>query len=272
MRSNSWGITSTARVYWAHLVILDVLSGQVAYFLKLRSWEILWEMSRWLEPEQTRMTFFSFFFLGGHFLFTFQLCGPPSSITDHQAAQRSTLEGNRKVGEVFKSVYPRIPFTFRFHALEKEMATHSSVLDWRIPGTGGPGGLLSMGSHRVGHDWSDLATILFDILAIQNINSKWLIEWKWKKAPILTTTNWSGLPCPPPGDHPNPGIEPRFPALQVDSLPAEPREKKGRDCWRIPPNLEMELSVKQWGGRPTWGFYNRWEMRRGWVPVGAFGI
>ena len=48
-------------------------------------------------------------------------------------------------------------FTFHFHALEKEMATHSSVLAWRIPGTGEPGGLLSMGLHRVGHDWSDLA-------------------------------------------------------------------------------------------------------------------
>ena len=43
-------------------------------------------------------------------------------------------------------------FTFHFHALEKEMATHSSGLAWRIPGTGGPGGLLSMGSYRVGYD------------------------------------------------------------------------------------------------------------------------
>ena len=43
------------------------------------------------------------------------------------------------------------------HALEKEMATHSSILAWRIPGTEGPGALLSMGSHRVGHDWSNLA-------------------------------------------------------------------------------------------------------------------
>ena len=43
-------------------------------------------------------------------------------------------------------------FTFHFHALEKEMASHSSVLAWRIPGTGEPGGLLSLGSHRVGHD------------------------------------------------------------------------------------------------------------------------
>ena len=43
-------------------------------------------------------------------------------------------------------------FPFHFHALEKEMATHSSVLPWRIPGTVEPGGLPSMGSHRVGHD------------------------------------------------------------------------------------------------------------------------
>ena len=43
-------------------------------------------------------------------------------------------------------------FTFHFHALEKERATHSSVLAWRIPGTGEPGGLPSMGSHRFGHD------------------------------------------------------------------------------------------------------------------------
>ena len=43
-------------------------------------------------------------------------------------------------------------FTFHFHVLEKEMATHSSVLAWRIPGMGEPGGLLSMGSHRVRHD------------------------------------------------------------------------------------------------------------------------
>ena len=49
---------------------------------------------------------------------------------------------------------------------EKEMATHSSVLAWRIPGTGEPGGLPSVGSHRVRHDWSDLAA------AGQNIKDK----------------------------------------------------------------------------------------------------
>ena len=52
-------------------------------------------------------------------------------------------------------------FTFHFHALEKEMATHSSVLAWRIPGTGKPGGLLSMGSHRVWYDWCDLAAAAY---------------------------------------------------------------------------------------------------------------
>ena len=48
-------------------------------------------------------------------------------------------------------------FTFHFHALEKEMTTHSSALAWRTPGTGEPGGLPSMGSHRAGGDGSDLA-------------------------------------------------------------------------------------------------------------------
>ena len=55
------------------------------------------------------------------------------------------------------------PFTFYFPALEKEMATHSSVLAWRIPGMREPGGLPSMGSHRVGHDWSDLEAAAADV-------------------------------------------------------------------------------------------------------------
>ena len=54
--------------------------------------------------------------------------------------------------------------TFHFHALVKEMATHSSVLAWRIPGTGEPGGLPAMRSHRVGHDWSDLAAAAAAVL------------------------------------------------------------------------------------------------------------
>ena len=53
------------------------------------------------------------------------------------------------------------PFTFHFHALEKEMASHSSVLAWRIPGTEEPGGLPSMGSHKVGHNLRDLAVAVY---------------------------------------------------------------------------------------------------------------
>ena len=63
-----------------------------------------------------------------------------------------------------------------FHALEKEMATHSSVLASRIPWTGEPDGLLSMGSHRVGHDWSDLAAAEWPLGARWNIIIKFLIN------------------------------------------------------------------------------------------------
>ena len=61
-----------------------------------------------------------------------------------KAAVHGVAEGQTQLSD--------FTFTFHFHALEKEMATHSSVLAWRIPGTGEPGGLLSMWLHRVGHD------------------------------------------------------------------------------------------------------------------------
>ena len=64
-------------------------------------------------------------------------------------------------------------FTFHFHALEKEMATNPSVLAWRIPGMGEPGGLPSMGSHRVGHDWSDLAAAAAAAAAAGKPESLW---------------------------------------------------------------------------------------------------
>ena len=60
--------------------------------------------------------------------------------------------GSRRVGHYWATSLSLFTFTFHFHALEKEMAAHSSVLAWRIPGTVEPGGLPSMGSHRVGHD------------------------------------------------------------------------------------------------------------------------
>ena len=72
-------------------------------------------------------------------------------------------------------------FTFHFHALEKEMATHSSVLAWRIPGMGEPGSLPSMESHRVGNDWNDLAAAAAG-LVLQPVHPKgdqsWVFIWR----------------------------------------------------------------------------------------------
>ena len=73
------------------------------------------------------------------------------------AAHSSALDGGAWSAAVHGIAKSRtrlsdFPFTFHFHVLEKEMATGSSVLAWRIPGTGEPGGLPSMRSHRVGHD------------------------------------------------------------------------------------------------------------------------
>ena len=75
---------------------------------------------------------------------------------------------------VVKITTALILFTFHFHAL-KEMATHSSVLAWRIPGTGEPGGLQSMGSRRVGHNGSDLAAaVIFPSITFLSNNITFL--------------------------------------------------------------------------------------------------
>ena len=75
----------------------------------------------------------------------------------------------------------KFTFTCHFHALEKEMATHSSVLAWRIPGTGEPRGLPSLGSHRVGHDWSDLAAAA----ARMGCCHCPTVKWSWMNPIIL---------------------------------------------------------------------------------------
>ena len=108
-------------------------------------------------------------------------------------------------------------FTFHFPTLEKEMATHSSVLAWRIPGMGEPGGLPSMGSHRVGHDWSDLAAATVLISSILDVFSCWAesdsLATPWTIAHQASLSMgfpsqeyWSGFPYPSPGYLPNPGI------------------------------------------------------------------
>ena len=82
-------------------------------------------------------------------------------------------------------------FTFHFHALEKEMATHSSVLAWRIPGTGEPGGLPSMGSRRVGHDWSNVAAVAAAVFICGSSNVFHL--WQWCRASLNTTNTYKSF-------------------------------------------------------------------------------
>ena len=91
-----------------------------------------------------------------------------------KAAARGVAEGQTRLSN--------FPFTYCFHALEKEMATRSSVLAWRIPGTGEPGGLLSVGSHRVGHDWSDLAAAAEEDRELACLLST---MWRYSKATTL---------------------------------------------------------------------------------------
>ena len=86
-------------------------------------------------------------------------------------------------------------FTFHFHALEKAMATHSSVLAWRIPGMGEPGGLPSVGSHRVEHDWSDLAAAAAEVDEPRACYTEWSQSERGKqilyiKAFIQTWEKW----------------------------------------------------------------------------------
>ena len=89
------------------------------------------------------------------------------------------------------------------------MATHSSILAWRIPGTEEPSGLLSMGSHRVGHDWSNLAAAAaaFACVSAQSLSCIWIFVTPWTVAYQMPLSmelshqeSWSGLPFPPLGD------------------------------------------------------------------------
>ena len=106
--------------------------------------------------------------------------GPHSGLGFKTSCQYSCLENPMERGAWWASVHgvsksqtrlSDFTFTFHFHALQKEMATHSSVLAWRIPGTEEPGGLPSLGSHRVGHDWSDLAAV-----AVTELTDAWVFS------------------------------------------------------------------------------------------------
>ena len=169
-----------------------------------------------------------------------------------------------------ESRHSRLPCpspTPRVHPNSCPSTTHSSVLAWRIPGMGEPGRLPSMGSHRVGHDWSDLAaaacpssqwchpaisssvvrfsSCLQSLPASGSFPVRQLFAWGGQSIRVSASAvkflshvrfatpwtvachaplsmgfsrqeHWSGLPFPSPGDLPDPGIEPRSPALQAD--------------------------------------------------------
>ena len=95
--------------------------------------------------------------MGAHSWQPHHICGEGSGTPLQYSCLKNPMDGGAWWTAVHGVVKSRtrlsdFTFTFLFYALEKEMATQSSVLAWRIPGTGEPGGLPSMGSHRVGHD------------------------------------------------------------------------------------------------------------------------
>ena len=122
----------------------------------------------WLLESRLCLEFISLESAAGHFLRATVIKGTPdlvncllARVINGKPLQYSCLENPMDGGVWWAAVHgvarsrtrlSDFPFAFHFHTLEKEMATHSSVLAWRIPGTGKPGGLPSMGSHRVVHD------------------------------------------------------------------------------------------------------------------------
>ena len=121
-------------------------------FLILPSWICNINALKSLYSNPTQKTFIS----------TTHTCGGGNGTPLHYFCLENPMDGGAWWAPVHGVAKSRtwlsdFTFTFHFHALKKEMATHSSVLAWRTPWTGKPGGPPSMGLHRVGHDWSDLA-------------------------------------------------------------------------------------------------------------------
>ena len=124
-------------------------------------------------------------FMQSHFFETFPVSSSPIGESNGTPLQYSCLE-NPMDGGAWKAAVRGVAegrtqlsdftFTFHFHALEREMATHSSVLAWRIPRTGEPFGLLSMRSHRVRHNWSDLAAAFYSAYSRMVFARGWGVE------------------------------------------------------------------------------------------------
>ena len=148
-------------------------------------------------------------------------------------------------------------FTFHFHALQKETATHSSVLARRIPGTGEPGGLPSMGSHRVRHDWSDLAAVAQHLLAVDIIGlpTQSSLLPAWLKKPQFS----SGWPHGQPQAMGLNQRQHRFPF--PDSLAA--RVSMWDSCWQ----QDLQGSLLRGFWESFWFF----DKRKQALPQGSWG-
>ena len=116
---------------------------------------------------QTRLSDFTFTFMPWR-----RKWQPTPGFLPGESQGRGSLVGCRLWGHTESDTTGRLHF--HFHALEKAMASHSSVLAWRILGTGVPGGLPSMGLHRVGHDWSDLAAEECRVLQLERTSSMFI--------------------------------------------------------------------------------------------------
>ena len=147
------------------------------------------------------------------------------------------------------------------------MATHSSVLAWRIPGTGGPGGLPSMGSHRVGHDWSDLAAAAAAEVSMLFQAVKWLMQqWETLARPIgLCHTDLTS------GFSPFLSFPSGLPSLllfpQSTSLPLIPVEITS--SLRLAPVLQVSPSKTTSGCTPCSFFWLHQGQQWAWISVAS---
>ena len=155
-------------LYWSMVIWLVKSFSNCAHHLKAKFYSVGTQTQyiQWKSIKTDDLICRNSFFTAHTYILWFCICRKISGEGNGTPLQYACLENPMDRGVWWAAVHgvakswtrlSDLTFTFHFPALEKEMATHSSVLAWRIPGMGEPGGLPSMGSHRVRHDWSDLA-------------------------------------------------------------------------------------------------------------------
>ena len=145
----------------SRLKIQESTKNKEQFFLFSKAWSIQTGLNKHIIESRYHMLTLPFI-CGGHclrnlLLFSCKVVGEGNGTPLQYSCLENPMDGGAWTAAVHGVTEGRtrlsdFTFTFHFPALEKEMATHSSVLAWRIPGTGEPGGLPSVGSHRVGHD------------------------------------------------------------------------------------------------------------------------